>query len=1170
MGSYAYRWSSGLFVALLMLSSCGGGGPSTGIVSTASMASVQVNFVLPGAVALLDEDHGLSIHGGKALASNNLLRLLIPEAMAAVTPSGIGSIKIVIVNNADGITKRTDTFNATPGQQVSRSYDIQIGNIYALGVRAFSGPLGSGTKVYEATGTINLTTTVAGKAVAVSVQMLPVINVPPAPTAPAITTTSGSAASSQIAPNDPNSGDTFTAAITTLPTNGSATVNASGLVGYSPNSGFVGTDSITVTVTDQGGLTGTVTIPVTVTAPANSPPVFTGTPTIVQTSAVVADTLTLTGLGTSDVNGNTVTLSYQWKSNGVAITGATSVTLVVQAVARGKNITCVITANDGTGAANATATATTAGLTITNNNVDHDGDGMMTDTEVLFGSNPTLASSLPAAQVIGQTNSLGVALSNALNNAGRDGDPSPYGLYDPAGLSIDAVNHRLFVADRSNNRILVFQLNTLNDISSRKAINVIGQADFEHSQANRGKTVSANTLYTPESVDYYNDDTKKWLIVADMTNHRVLIYNITNGISNGMAASTVLDQTSMTSSASTALLTAVRVMTFGSKVLLAVGDYSNDRVMLWDISVGGIGGLTNNQTASFVLGQINLNTVVLNNTSSTKMNGPSGFAQSGNTLFVADQLNHRILAFSLGANAANLANGMAASNVLGQSTFTTFAKAASSTALYAPKNLEIYPGGGTTYLFVSDHNNSRVLAYDLATITNGMAASFVYGQTTFTTSSGRLAQNGFGSPWGLAIAGNRMLVADDRDDEILSFNLTTLATQIANASYSPNAINNLGQSTWVSGDTDGAETSVWDANATNNAGPTGIRAPTDVALGTVQGTQYLFVTDDWRERILVFAADVNGTPLDLRADFVLGQVDFEHQGTATTQSGMNLPRGLAFDSSTSRLFVGDTSNNRVLVFDLAAGISNNMNATVVLGQTGFTTSTTTAANTPTATGLNDPQKMVVGTVGATRYLFVVDRLFDRVLLYNISGTISNGMSPSFLLGGPNFTTNLSGADINKLLNPRGVDFDPAKKWLFVADGNADRVLIWDLSGGVTNGMNASFILGQTVSTSVASGLSQRQFNDARDVAFDKTHNVLWVSDNSNNRVMGFDMSGTISNGMNASYVIGQPDFVTRTSYRGDHNRTALTVHSPTGLTMGAGGRLIIVNRTDNRVQIIAP
>jgi VCBS repeat-containing protein len=92
-------------------------------------------------------------------------------------------------------------------------------------------------------------------------------NNPPAPTAPNITTVENTPGISQVTVNDPDAGQTHTFAITIPPTNGTASVDANGVVTYAPNTGFVGLDSIQVTVTDNGTppLSGTVTINVTVT-----------------------------------------------------------------------------------------------------------------------------------------------------------------------------------------------------------------------------------------------------------------------------------------------------------------------------------------------------------------------------------------------------------------------------------------------------------------------------------------------------------------------------------------------------------------------------------------------------------------------------------------------------------------------------------------------------------------------------------------------------------------------------------------------------------------------------------------------------------------------------------------------------------------------------------------
>ena len=116
-----------------------------------------------------------------------------------------------------------------------------------------------------------------------------------------------------------------------------------------------------------------------------------------------------------------------------------------------------------------------------------------------------------------------------------------------------------------------------------------------------------------------------------------------------------------------------------------------------------------------------------------------------------------------------------------------------------------------------------------------------------------------------------------------------------------------------------------------------------MALGIVQGSPFVFVVDTGNHRILAFAADINFVPLNLQADFVIGQSDFDHPGGGTTDVLLNGPRGVAFDNVSEMLFVSDKDNSRVLGYDMSgAGISSGMSASVVLGQADFNSGSSNA------------------------------------------------------------------------------------------------------------------------------------------------------------------------------------------------------------------------------------
>ena len=92
----------------------------------------------------------------------------------------------------------------------------------------------------------------------------PAPNEPPDPKANDITTTVDTEANVRVLAFDPNLNDVHLYEITTPPDHGTASITQTGILTYTPSASYVGEDSVGVTVTDQGGLTGSVLIAITV------------------------------------------------------------------------------------------------------------------------------------------------------------------------------------------------------------------------------------------------------------------------------------------------------------------------------------------------------------------------------------------------------------------------------------------------------------------------------------------------------------------------------------------------------------------------------------------------------------------------------------------------------------------------------------------------------------------------------------------------------------------------------------------------------------------------------------------------------------------------------------------------------------------------------------------
>ncbi|MBI5030660.1 MAG: cadherin-like beta sandwich domain-containing protein [Chloroflexi bacterium] len=259
-------------------------------------------------------------------------------------------------------------------------------------------------------------------------------------------------------------------------------------------------------------------------------------------------------------------------------------------------------------------------------------------------------------------------------------------------------------------------------------------------------------------------------------------------------------------------------------------------------------------------------------------------------------------------------NGQAANLVLGQADFSTKTFGSTSSKFYVPYAVAVDPSTGK--LFVADYVNNRVLRFTGGVaFTNGAAAEAVLGQPDFATTDSGTTQNKIGSPSGVFVdSSGRLWVSDTGNNRVLRFDGASSKASGANA----DAV--LGQADFVSGN--------WGFGASRLSGPRGL---------AVDSRGRLWVVDQGNGRVLRFdnaASKANGAS----ADGVLGQADFTAIGGGLGQNRLNQPMGIAMTSS-GTLFVADFSNNRVVRFDNAASKANGANADAVLGQADFASNT---------------------------------------------------------------------------------------------------------------------------------------------------------------------------------------------------------------------------------------
>jgi sugar lactone lactonase YvrE len=169
------------------------------------------------------------------------------------------------------------------------------------------------------------------------------------------------------------------------------------------------------------------------------------------------------------------------------------------------------------------------------------------------------------------------------------------------------------------------------------------------------------------------------------------------------------------------------------------------------------------------------------------------------------------------------------------------------------------------------------------------------------------------------------------------------------------------------------------------------------------------------------------------------------------------------------------------------------------------------------------------------------------------------MNASVVLGQSDFTSKSESTTQSGLDFPQGVAFDGSGN-LWVAEFFNNRVV--EFVPPFSNGMSASLVLGQADFLSQTAATSQSGMHGPVALAFNKSGN-LWVADFDNNRALEF--VPPFSNGMSATLVLGQPNFTSATAHT-----TQTGFGAPDGIAFDASGNLFIAEDDNDRVVEFIP
>ncbi|MGO9316730.1 MAG: NHL repeat-containing protein [Terracidiphilus sp.] len=345
-----------------------------------------------------------------------------------------------------------------------------------------------------------------------------------------------------------------------------------------------------------------------------------------------------------------------------------------------------------------------------------------------------------------------------------------------------------------------------------------------------------------------------------------------------------------------------------------------------------------------------------------------------------------------------------------------------------------------------------------------------------------------------------------------------------------------------------------------NSMPTSNPPNTSTSSALSKVTMNYAAADTYNNRVLIY-----NTPFstDESAGVVLGQADFTHNAFLPIAANtFNNPSSVAVDSS-GNLYVADINNCRVLQFK--PPFTNNMNASMVIGQASPTTSTCTV-------GAGTFARVSTLVFDGDGDLWVGD--FGNSRIMEFVPPFSTGMNATIVLGQADFThgainQGLSAPTAKTLDQPWGMAFDSSGD-LWVVDSYNHRML--EYKPPFSNDMAASLELGQPAATAFTSntanngGISATSMYFPAQPAFDGDGD-LWVSEFGNNRILEY--IPPFSNGMAATLELGQPS-----------GATAFTTNAPNtnqsgfiqlyAISFDSNGQLLADDSGNSRVMIFNP
>ena len=485
----------------------------------------------------------------------------------------------------------------------------------------------------------------------------------------------------------------------------------------------------------------------------------------------------------------------------------------------------------------------------------------------------------------------------------------------PSAIAIDKKSDYIYVADSTTDSISVFD----------------DDGDFEF---NFGDTGSSDGEFRNPSGMVVNDS-DQILYVADTENNRIQIFELTDGDDCPSGTDQIIndqvcfvDEFGSSGSGDGDFDEPTGLAYDEDNDLLYVADTENNRIQVFEIVSGNT---CPSGTDEIINGVCFVEEFGSSGSSDGRFNSPSGLAvdEDNGILYVADTDNHRIQMLSVTGNSG--------SDSL--SFFEEFGtRGSGSTNFDMPTDLAV---GNNEQLYVADSDNNRIKIYEL---TGGDRCSsgndeIIDDEVCYDESFGSSGDDDgeFDVPTDLAVSKDNgdVYVVDSDNNRVQRFQSDGDYDNLEFGSSNSNADDYLGTPSAIAidkksdyiyvADSTTDSISVFDDdgnfkfNFEDDDSGDDFTNPSGMVIN--DSDQILYVADTDNNRIRMFElTDGDNCPSgtdEVINDEVCFMKDFGSSGTG--EGKFDKPEGLAYDDDNDLLYVADTENNRIQVFEIVSG-----------------------------------------------------------------------------------------------------------------------------------------------------------------------------------------------------------------------------------------------------------